>query len=68
MKGVIEIATPARNTRLHIAPSIYLPVPKKTISKKSFYYSGSTLWNSLPYETRFCNTVDDFKTKLYNEM
>ena len=56
MKGVIEIATPARNTRLHIAPSIYLPVPKTTIFKKSVYYSGSTLWNSLPYETRLGET------------
>ena len=29
--GVIETARPERETRLNIAPSIYLPVPKTTI-------------------------------------
>ena len=33
-KGIIEIATVVRNTRLHAAPSIYLPVPNTTLFKK----------------------------------
>ena len=67
-KGVIETATIVRNTRLHSAPSIYLPVPNTTLFKKSVFYYGSTLWNSLPNEIRSCITINDFKLKLYNEM
>ena len=66
--GVIEIAKPERETRLNTAPSIYLPVPTTTIFKKSVYYYGATLWNTLPGETRLCNKLDEFKSKIYKEM
>ena len=67
-KGVIEIAIPVRNTRMHDAPSVYLPKPNTTLFKKSVYYYGSTLWNSLPNDIRSCVDINDFKLKLYNEM
>ena len=53
-------------TRLNDAPAIYLPVPKTKLFRKSVYYQGATLWNSLPSETRLCENINDFKTKLYN--
>ena len=36
-KGIIEIATPTRETRNNIAPTIYLPVPKTELFKKSVF-------------------------------
>ena len=68
LNGVIETAVPVRNTRQHDAPSIYLPKPHTTLFKKSVIYLGSTLWNVLPNEIRLCDTLNDFKLKLYNEM
>ena len=67
-KGVIETATPVRNTRLHVAPSVYLPIPNTILFKKSVYYHGSTIRNTLSPEIRLCTTINDFKSKLYNEM
>ena len=65
-KGIITTAIPARETRHTIAPSIYLPIPRTELFKKSVYYYGATLWNSLPSETRFCDNIEEFKNKLYN--
>ena len=64
-KGIITIAIPLRETRHTVAPSIYLPVPRTELFKKSVYYYGATLWNSLPSETRICDNIDEFKNKLY---
>ena len=64
VKGVIDIAKPVRETRLNIAPTIYLPIPKNNLFKKSVYYQGATLWNSLPNDTRLCDNINDFKSKL----
>ena len=66
--GVIEISKPECATRLNIAPSIYLPVPKTTVSKKSVYYYDAILWHAFPRETRLCTTLDQFKSKLYKEI
>ena len=30
------------------APSIYLPIPRTELFKKSVYYYGANLWNELP--------------------
>ena len=65
-KGVIDIVTPVRETRQNVAPTIYLPVPNTKLFKKSVYYQGATLWNSLPSETRLCENINEFKTKLYS--
>ena len=64
-KGIIEIAEPARETRLN-APTIYLPVPRTKLFRRSVYYQGATLWNSLPSEIRLCENINDFKSKVYN--
>ena len=64
-KGIIEIATRIRETRNNAAPSIYLPIPRTELFKKSVFYYGATLWNALPIETRLCNNIDDYKCKLY---
>ena len=65
-KGIIVTAVPVRGTRYNASPTIYLPVPKTELFKKSVYYYGATLWNSLPPEVRICDNIKDFKTKLYN--
>ena len=65
-KGVIDIIEPVRETRLNAAPSIYLPIPNTKAFKKSVFYQGATLWNSLPGEIRLCENINDFKSKLYN--
>ena len=65
-KGVIEIAKPVRETKFNKAPTIYLPVPRTKIFKKSVYYYGATLWNFLPREISMCEDIDKFKSKLYN--
>ena len=66
IKGVIDIAKPVRETRLNTAPTIYLPVPKTKLFKKSVYYQGASLWNSLPNDIRMCDNINDFNSKLYN--
>ena len=47
--GVIQIAQPIRQNRSAEAPSIYLPIPRSELFKKSVYYYGATLWNELPW-------------------
>ena len=64
-KCVIDIALPVRETRQNNAPYIYLPIPRTKTFKKSVYYQGATLWNSLPSETRLCENINNFKTNLY---
>ena len=66
--GVIEISKPECATRLNIAPSIYLPVPKTTVFKTSVYHYDAILWNAFPRETRLCTTLDELKLKLYKEI
>ena len=63
-KGVIKIANPVRETRSNVAPSIYLPVPKTEMFKKSVYYYGATLWNALPFSIRVCDNIDAFKLEI----
>ena len=64
-KGVIDIIEPIRETRQNVAPTIYLPISNTKLFKKSVYYQGAMLWNSLHNETRLCEDINDFKTKLY---
>ena len=42
-----------------------LPKPKTNFLKKTFTYSGSQIWNSLPNEIKMSNTLVSFKTKCY---
>ena len=64
-KGVITIAVPIRETRYNVAPTVYLPIPRTELFKRSVYYYGATLWNSLPSEVRLCDNIENFKNKLY---
>ena len=62
-KGTITLAKP--KTRHNIAPTIYLPVPKTELFKKSVYYYCATLWNALPPEIRLCDNIEEFKNKVH---
>ena len=36
------------------------PKPKLNMFKNSLSYSGTLIWNSIPFEIRNANTIDDF--------
>ena len=63
-KGVIKIARPIRLNRSTIAPSVYLPIPRTELFKKSVYYKGASLWNDLPVNIRNCEDLDNFKLEI----
>ena len=46
------------------APSIYLPIPRTELFKKSFYYYGADLWNALPVPIRLLDDMDNFKLEI----
>ena len=56
------------NSNYHLRNStkkVALPLPKKYLGKKnSLSYDGAKLWNKLPEETRNCETLASFKTKI----
>ena len=62
--GVIQIAQPIRQNRSAGAPSIYLPIPRTELFKKSVYYYGANLWNDLPANIRQLNDIDSFKLEI----
>ena len=63
-KGIIHIANPVRQNRSATAPTIYLPVPKTELFKKSVYYLGAILWNALPANVRLCDDINSFKKEI----
>ena len=67
-KGIIQIATPLRQTRANLAPTIYLPVLRNDMFKKTVYYYGCSLWNELPVNVRLLDDIDDFKLNLYKHI
>ena len=62
--GVIQIAQPIRQNRSAEAPSIYLPIPRVELFKKSVYYYVANLWNDLPIHIRLLNDMDSFKLEI----
>ena len=40
-----------------------LPQSRTNFIRKSFFYSGAALWNSLPTDIRVPKTLGKFKTK-----
>ena len=44
-----------------MAPTIYLPIPRTTLFKKSVFYLGGTLWIALPGNVRLCDDISSFK-------
>ena len=65
-KGVVNIKEPNRLNRSAMAPTVYLPIPRTTIFKKSVFYLGATLWNALPRNVRLCDDIDKFKLEINN--
>ena len=65
-KGVIHIAEPTRQNRFAMAPTIYLPVPRTTLFKKSVFYHGATVWNALPVNIRLSEDIESFKIAINN--
>ena len=65
-KGIVNIAEPIRQNRSAMAPTIYLPIPRTTLFKKSVFYMGATLWNALPRNVRSCDDNDKFKLEINN--
>ncbi len=40
-----------------------IPKPNKELFKKSFQYSGTLLWNSIPVEIRNAHSISFFQTQ-----
>ena len=60
-KGFIKTKVPQRFTRATEGPTIYLPVPRTEVYKKSVFYYGSSMWNNLPLNVRMQDDIDSFK-------
>ena len=65
-KGKVKIAEPIMQNRSAMAPTIYLPIPKTTLFKKSVFHIGATSWNALPRNVRSCDDIDKFKLEINN--
>ena len=65
-KGIVKIKEPVRQNRSAMAPTIYLPIPRTTLFKKSVFYLGATSWNALPRNVRSCDDIDKFKLEINN--
>ena len=65
-KGIVKTAQPIRQNRSAMAPTIYLPIPRTTLFKKSVFYMGATSWNALPRNVRSCDDTDKFKLEINN--
>ena len=44
---------------------ITLPKPRIDLYKTSFSFSGASLWNTIPNQTKSCNSLTSFKTQIY---
>ena len=67
-KGFIKTKVPQRYTRATEGPTIYLPVPRTEVYKKSVFYYGSSMWNNLPLNVRMQDDIDSFKNLLYKHL
>ena len=65
---LLKVAVPTRYTRAAEGPTLYLPIPGTELFKKSVYYYGATLWNTLPVNMRLHDNIDDFKSDLYKHI
>lgn len=41
---------------------LYSPRPNSELFRKSFVYSGSNIWNALPYHIKNANSINHFKS------
>ena len=61
-KYVNEVSS--KTTRRSAELNLYVQKPRLELTKRSFVYRSSMLWNSLPVHVRHCNTLDTFKLAL----
>ena len=52
------------NTRSVTNNNLFIPRGNKQLFNRTMSYSGSRLWNEIPYEIRRVQTLEDFKDKL----
>ena len=64
-KGYNNNSYTIERNHYNVAPTIYLPVPRTELFKRSVYYYRATLWNSLSSEIRSCDNITEFKNQLY---
>ena len=65
-KFVVNITS--HGTRSNSNNHLKVPRPKLEVFKRSFVYSGSVLWNSLPSHLKKCKSVMSFKKLFYSYM
>mgnify|MGYP000604107356 FL=1 len=51
-----------RNLRSTSQLQLYSPKPKSELFRRSFSYSGSSIWNKIPYYIKNANSVNAFKS------
>ena len=51
-----------QNLRSSSSLQLYIPKPKSELFRKTLVYSGSTVWNSLPFYIKNANSVHHFKS------
>ena len=50
-----------RNSNVHSCNDIHLPKPKLSLGKRTFRYSGTLLFNSLPLRIKASTSLTSFK-------
>ena len=63
LNSKFQLKAPAYNLRNH-ENQVNVPLPRTNYYKNSFTYSGATLWNSLPYDVRQIQSLEQFKRKV----
>ena len=46
--------------------NVFVPRPNSNFMKKTFHYSGTILWNSLPKHLKNIQSIDSFKKQYFN--
>ena len=64
----VNVAVPTRYSRAADGPTLHLSIPGTELFKKSVYYYGATLWNTLPVNIQLHDNIDNFKFDLYKHI
>ena len=63
MNSLFQSGQSTRNTRNSTSNSIKVPRPHLECYRRSFAYSGATLWNNLSDELKTATSVPTFKSQ-----
>ena len=66
LKDILKYNHDIKNVNLRSLDSkleLHIPKPRLEFCRKSFAYSGSKIWNSLPIDIRKSATLQEFKSK-----